>query len=97
VQCGCKELYQHLLDFHNNVTCHWFDSGNTDRAGVFVDRANAWFLRKTDCGQLLKYARLKPAETAHEDPHKEEDARNHAWQVQASITPNNVYLVGAER
>jgi hypothetical protein len=101
VQCDCKELYEQLMNFHDIVTCHWFDSGNTDPAGVFVDRANAWFLRKTDCGQLLKYARLKPAatadaaETAHEDAHEEEDARNHACRVQASITPNNVYLVGA--
>ena len=93
VQCGCKELYQHLLDFHNNVTCHWFDSGNTDRAGVFVDRANAWFLRKTDCGQLLRYAGLKCESLempADEDPHKEDNARNHACRLQASITLESV-------
>ncbi len=95
VQCGCNELYQQLMNFHDIVTCHWFDAVNTDPAGVFVDRTNAWFLRKTDCGQLLRYAGLKCESLempADEDPHKEDNARNHACRMQACITLNP-YLV----
>jgi hypothetical protein len=96
VQCDCKELYQHLMNFHDIVTCHWFDSVNTDPAGVFVDRANAWFLRKTDCGQLLQYAGLQRelAGNMCADEHEEQEgkARRHACGTQASITLNP-YLV----
>jgi hypothetical protein len=99
VQCDCKELYEQLMNFHDVVTCGWFDSVNTDPAGVFVDRANAWFLRKTDCGQLMRYAGLQceqcemPFEMpADEDPHKEDRARHHACRTQAALTLNP-YLV----
>ena len=97
VQCGCKELYQHLLDFHGNVTCHWFDSVNTDRAGVLVDRANDWVLGNTDFEQLLKYANVESfAQAEQAEKHQ---AQVHASGTQTCITPittaiRNQYLVG---
>lgn len=94
VQCDCKELYQQLMNFHDIVTCHWFDSVNTDPAGVFVDRANAWFLRKTDVGQLLKYAGLE--DTCDLMCAEEDKARQHACRTQTYITSiKNQYFVGS--
>lgn len=97
VQSDCKDLREHSKNFENNVTCHWFDSRNTDTAKVLVDRANDWFLRNTDCGQLLQYAEVNSfAQAEQAEKHQ---AQVHASGTQTSITPittaiRNQYLVG---
>jgi hypothetical protein len=95
VQNDCKALYQHLTDFQNMVTKHWFDSSNTNTAGVFVNRANNWFLQNTNCGQLLKYAGMESdLLNADEDAN---NARMHACKTQTSITSiKNQYFVAPQ-
>jgi hypothetical protein len=95
VQNDCQALYPHLMDFKNKVTCSWFDSINTDTASVFVNRANAWFLRNTDYHQLLEYAGMEPMrDLSDNDPDK---ARENACRPQTSITSiKNQYFVAPQ-
>jgi hypothetical protein len=97
VQNDCPDLYKHLMNFHDIVTCHWFDSSNTDAASVFVDRANAWFLKNTDYHQLLNYAGMESMEFPSSVEVDASKARIHACRTQTSITSiKNQYFVAPQ-
>jgi hypothetical protein len=59
VQRDCEDLYKDLMEWHNTVTCGWFDSVNTDDARAFVARAEIFFQRNVDGSLLKKYAGLR--------------------------------------
>jgi hypothetical protein len=56
VQEDSPALYRRLIEFHNTVTCGWFEAANTDDAGAFVARAEIFFKRNLEPFFLLSYA-----------------------------------------
>jgi hypothetical protein len=58
VQDACPDLYKHLMEFHNTVTCGWFESANTDDAAAFVARTETFLRRKFASILLMRYAEM---------------------------------------
>ena len=80
VQQDCGDLYQHLMEFDNTVTCGWFDSSNTDDAAAFVARAETFLLRNFSCMLLRRYAGM-PGTFATIKPD--------AWAALPSVSPSD--------